>query len=268
MRTRFAAAAAALVMASGLAIGQVRINEALINPPGTDNGLEFIELFSDTPNYSLNGLTLVLFEGDIGAANAGDVDNIIPLNGYSTGSNGLMLLRDALTIAFTPAPEAATNVYAQDFAPDLENGASTLLLVSGWTGTLTSDIDTNNDGTIDATFWTSVLGGFGWRTDGTNRGFQYASQLGLFDGTDTRPVSDNFTPDAYAFTSAGQFAFDTLGGAVSGGVAGEITPDYAGGEDGGIFAGYVVTPGRANIPAPAAFAVLGLAGVAAGRRRR
>ena len=84
-------ASCALALA-GSAFAQVQINEMLIDGPGTDNGQEFIEL-SGAPNTSLTGLTLLMIEGD--GANAGAIDVALSLTGFSTGSNGLFLWRDA-----------------------------------------------------------------------------------------------------------------------------------------------------------------------------
>ena len=108
-----------LLGAAAPAPAQVVINEVLFNPAGADGGQEFVELRSTAGSASLTGLTLLVIEGEAQAA--GVVDQVIALDGFSTGANGLFLQRDAATV-LNPAPNAATVVRVQDFTPDIENG--------------------------------------------------------------------------------------------------------------------------------------------------
>ena len=200
-----------LSLCAGLACAQtVRFNEVMINPPGGDNGNEFIELRSDVPGYSLNGLTIIVIEGDMPTP-AGTVDQVLPLTGLSTGSNGLLLWRDSVAV-LSPAPAAETAINVADFVPDLENGANTFMIVEGWTGTLGMDLDTNNDGVLDATPWTRVVDAFGHREGNQpDVGWQYASQVGGLDTSDQRGLLDGYTPDMFVRQCNCAWGLDVLG---------------------------------------------------------
>ncbi|WP_291298848.1 endonuclease/exonuclease/phosphatase family protein [Elioraea sp.] len=108
------------------------INEFSASTAGTD--VEFVEILS-TPNTALTGYTLVEIEGDSGTA-AGTIDSVIAIAGTTDG-NGLLLFS-------LPANE-------------IENGTITLLLVKDFTGAAGTDLDTDNDGTLDATPWAEIV---------------------------------------------------------------------------------------------------------------
>lgn len=110
------------------------INEFVIDHIGTDTR-EFVEIFgAASTDYS--GLTLIQVEGD-NNANKGNI--IYAVNLGSTNASGYW------TTGFLPSNA-------------LQNGASSLFLVDGFTGALGDDLDTDNDGTFNATLpWTSVL---------------------------------------------------------------------------------------------------------------
>ena len=171
------------------------INELYVNPPGADNGREFFEL-RDAPGTSLNNHFLLVIEGDGGGA--GVIDQVLSLNGFSTGTNGLFVWRDAAS----GSPAAGTNVNTADFSPDIENGTNTYILVTGFTGTLASDLDTNNDGVLDSTPWASVVDAVAW-SDGGAGDLMYS---GAFGG----PAVDTgvFTPDlAFRDSSSNNWFF-------------------------------------------------------------
>ncbi len=62
------------------------INELDSNSPGTDTA-DFIELYSPSPNFNLDGYVLVLFNGGDDASYAS-----YDLDGYSTNSNGYFVI--------------------------------------------------------------------------------------------------------------------------------------------------------------------------------
>lgn len=69
---------------------QIVINELDTDNPSADN-LEFIELKSTTPNFSLNGYVLVFFNG--GSAGTSNLSyKAIDLDGYVTDINGIFLI--------------------------------------------------------------------------------------------------------------------------------------------------------------------------------
>ncbi len=153
-----------------------QIRAVFFNAPGGDNGQEYFEILH-TPSTPLTGLSLLIIEGD--GSGAGNLDKVIDLSAHSTGTNGLLLWRDAATV-LTPAPSTATTVVVNDFAPDIENGSNTYLVVSGFTGTQGTDYDTNNDGVLDTTPWTTVLSAVSVN-DGGASDLTYASALGGID---------------------------------------------------------------------------------------
>lgn len=272
------ALAGACVLSSG-AFASVLINEVFVNPPGTDNGFEYFELIGNS-NESLNGLTLLTIEGD--GASAGTIDVALSLNGMSIGSNGLFLWRDASgnipwihpdTLAAQSGPSAGTSVHVADFNPDIENGSNSYMLVTGFTGQAgTTDVDTNNDGVLDSTPWSSVLDAVALIENDGASNFGYADDVGGF----------NFGPDA-GFNADllmrlrgghGWFGSDVLSTTV-----GTDPFDIDGARfgtqfsQGAGFAAYAdartATPGGVNLlPEPSSVAVLALGAMAVIRRRR
>lgn len=70
---------------------QVVINEIDADTPGTDQ-LEFVELKSATPNFSLDGYVLVFFNGGSSAPYSGNLSYYaFDLDGYSTDVNGIAM---------------------------------------------------------------------------------------------------------------------------------------------------------------------------------
>lgn len=157
--------------------GAITLNEIFINPPGTDNGQEFIEIRSTTGGVeSMTGLSLIILEGD--GTNPGLVDVVLNLTAFSTGTNGLFLWRDAVS-TISPAAEVGTVINIADFTPDLENGSFTFLIVSDFTGALAQDLDTDNNGILDVTPWTSVIDAVGFIENDGAANVAYAAPLGF-----------------------------------------------------------------------------------------
>jgi endonuclease I len=74
------------------------INELDCDTPGLDN-LEFVELKSSIPNFTMNGYTLVFFNG---SANGGNASYLaLDLDGYTTDINGIFLI-GSITVAPFP----------------------------------------------------------------------------------------------------------------------------------------------------------------------
>ena len=77
--------------------GQIVINELDSDTPSTDD-LEFIELKSETPNFSLDNYILVLFNGT--GSNKNLSYYVIDLNGYVTDENGIIVIGNAMVSPF------------------------------------------------------------------------------------------------------------------------------------------------------------------------
>jgi hypothetical protein len=290
----------------------LKINEVYFTPEDTavpdDGGFgrQFIEIVNlDGGAVSLDNVWLLEIEGDapIGVAdNMGEVVNAWDLTGNSTGvTSGLFLVRDTATVLDNhpdpgvQGPEDPGAVLVGGFNQILgysgpsdggleyEHDFVTFLLVQGFTGTAASlqpdpqvpgtDIDGDNDGTVDNTPWTSVLDGLGVTEEG-KVGSLYAAQLG---GVDIGPGMW-FGADAFqrsAKTPEDWLLFDTSDG--------ELDPTYVGlfyANDGsgpgdsdaayydvstGIATEIPVTPastflyatpGAANVPEPSCLAIL------------
>jgi len=179
----------------------------MVNPPGSpDAGREFVELQSSQPNFSLDNVWLIGIDGD-GEFNPGGIHWVVNLSGLSTGSNGLVLIRDGASV-LQPAPGTQTTVYVLNnaFTPaGMGNDSYTVAVVCGFTGQPGMDIDQNDDGIIDDVLWAGALDAIGW-LDGNDQfpGVSdrvYAAQLnGLEVPIDVRIINnDVWEPDVYAW---------------------------------------------------------------------
>jgi hypothetical protein len=119
------------ILGAAASAQSVVINEFVLNHVGTDTN-EFIELFGN-PNESFSTLTILQVEGE--GTGIGLVDTIDA--GGTANATGFW------TTAF--------------FGNRWENGTLSLLLVSGFTGAVGNDLDTDNNGTFDITPWTSIV---------------------------------------------------------------------------------------------------------------
>lgn len=265
----FAAFAAFAINAQAV----ILINEIFVNPPGTDDTQEFIEFRSTTGGVeSLSGLHLLVIEGD--TTSAGLLDGVLNLGSFSTGANGLFVwAANAAINSFSPAPAAASTLNISDFSPDIENGAQTYLLVTGYTGAaIGTDLDTDNNEAngFSGTAWTSVVDAIGVHDSGTDD-HTYGSAVGFADF----PVAPSgFDPEVALRLANGDWIVSDIAGTNPGGpytFDGLETID-ANGDPVNVTALDFddVSPGNVNPipePATAAFALMGLAGFMLRRRR-
>lgn len=243
---------------------QTFFSELLINPDGTDNGLESIEI-QGAAGTAFDGWFYIVVEGDGG--NAGVVDQVVPLDGYSTGANGLLLLRDSSTV-IAPGPAADTNVYVRDFNPDIENGANTHILGYGTINfSVGTDLDTNNDGVLDVSldgFTTSDAFAY---LDGDSGGIGYGAAFGGVDLGDL----GTFTPDGFyrildnARTAPDRWAGGDTNGNATDGIGWDLNETFGWGDVNP--ADVPMSLGVINIPEPTALALLALGGLGLIRRR-
>ncbi|MCA9982162.1 MAG: hypothetical protein KDD89_15060, partial [Anaerolineales bacterium] len=123
------------------------INEFTLNHNGTE-AYEYVEIFGDPATdysaYTILEIELDYFVSIPGIANPGVIENIIPVG--STDANGFW------DTGFLPAGSLG-DVENASVAP----GGVALILVEGFSGALTQDLDTNNDGVFDVTPWTRIV---------------------------------------------------------------------------------------------------------------
>jgi len=125
----------------------LQINEIRIDQAGADDD-EYFELAGD-PMESLDGLTYLVI-GD-GASGSGTIEAVISLDGYSIQADGFFAMGEASFTGACGSIDATGNL-------NFENSDNvTHMLVDGFTGADGDDLDTDDDGTLDATPWASVL---------------------------------------------------------------------------------------------------------------
>jgi len=147
------------------------INEFVVNHTGTDTH-EFVEIKGD-PNTDYSDFWIVEIEGE--PTGTGLIDDGTVQIG-TTDANGYW------TTGFQ------SNVY--------ENGTLTLMIVEGLTGTVGDDIDTNDNGEIDTTFWTRIVDDVGI-SDAVSGEFVYSAieLTPTFDGGSETPGGASRIPD-------------------------------------------------------------------------
>jgi len=148
-----------------------------LNPSTGEDLDEYVEL-RGTPGDSLDAYTLVVL-GDatvsVGGTStnllSGAVECVIPLTGQLVPESGHFLITLKNTATGSAARDGTVfDNYAVETGLvgvpgnlqvanlNLENSDNlTFLLVSGFTGAANTDLDTNDDGVLDSTPWTSVL---------------------------------------------------------------------------------------------------------------
>lgn len=131
--------------------GQYFINELRLDMTGSDLR-EFVEI-GGTAGSTLD-VTLVVI-GD-GTGGSGWVERVRPLSGVVMPADGTLLVGNP---AVTPDVGNGAGTGGSDVTQDwFENSDNlTFLLVRGWTGAVGTDLDTNDDGTLDSTPWTAIV---------------------------------------------------------------------------------------------------------------
>ena len=170
---------------------QVWINEALTNPNGSDTGNEYFEL-RGTPSFSLSGYYLLSVEGG-GTTARGDINQFFDLGTFAIGANGFLFAQQSGSPYTATAPGAAViqNTVGTGWGltgastvghngdgtqVDLENGSTTLLLISRGVGaapTLTDDLDSDDNGLLELP-----------------AGWSIVDSVGIIDGAATQAATD------------------------------------------------------------------------------
>ena len=130
----------------GGGIGDIGINEIRTDQSGTDYD-EYIELVGPA-GTSLDGYSYIVI-GD-GAGGSGVLETIVDLTGAVIGEDGLLSLGSGDMIIGTP------DIIVEDL--NLENSDNvTHLLVQGLIAELDQDLDAEDDGELDGTYWSSLV---------------------------------------------------------------------------------------------------------------
>ena len=192
---------------------QLLINEIRIDNPGRD--IHYVEFYnSGDEAVDVSGLTYLVI-GDSSAGLSGILESITPLGSGTVAPGDYLLLSDAETANYDLSGDGTRiNTFTVPNTSSLtfENGDNvTHLLVSDFDGTVSrlTNLDENQDGTLDFTPWTSVLDAVDIiNTTSTPQIITYAARLGF--ETNRLEINDN-AGHIYRTPDAGPFAFGAFG---------------------------------------------------------
>ncbi|MHC4990077.1 MAG: hypothetical protein ACYTGC_03765 [Planctomycetota bacterium] len=162
-----------LLATSARAGSSILLNEIRIDDPTAD---EYLELVGPA-SASLDDLTLIIIGDRPTPPRDGIIEEVIDLSGETLGPDGLFLI----------AADGDTFGAVADLIVSLnfEDGDNvTFVLVEDFSGALGDDLDTNDDGTLDVTPWTSVLDALGLLEEPnppTGTEYAYGASLGFED---------------------------------------------------------------------------------------
>lgn len=148
------AAAAWLAMAGG-AFAQIELSEIRVDQPSTDLD-EYFEI-EGRPGDSLDGVTYVVIGDGTSSFKSGVIETAIDLTGLVIPADGFFLaVEDTFTLV--PLSEADLVLSGSGNGINFENSDNvTHLLVSGFTGSIGSDYDADDDCVLDSEPWTAVI---------------------------------------------------------------------------------------------------------------
>lgn len=220
------------VILSQTSHAQFYLNEIMVDPPGTDNPNEYIEI-RGAANTALTNTYLLTIEGD--GNDPGDVNEVIDLTAQSTGSNGYLVL---LTTGHPYTVDANANVALDLTDGELEGQSHTFLLIQSTTPPSTGDdIDSDDDGTPDGTPYTdwTILDSFALLKDNDASGEAYAySMIGFLEDDANQADPTLFAPAGanILVTTGSQFDYAARVGNSTGNTLtnDETTSDWYGGD--------------------------------------
>jgi hypothetical protein len=127
----------------------VLLSELKVNPPGTDDPFEFIELRGPAGKM-LTNLWIIALGGN-SSANPGRVDFALNLTGQRMGSNGLLVVAaPGNPYSFSPATTIVLAPRLANPGGALDNGSVSLLLVGTSTGfNEGDDLDNGDNGVLE-----------------------------------------------------------------------------------------------------------------------
>jgi hypothetical protein len=156
--------------ACGGSLPEAYLNEARFDEvtAGTTDANEYIEL-AGTPGTSLDALSVIILgEASVTVGGvttnlkSGAIECVVPLTGQVMGPTGFFVI--TLKTVSSTTGEIVQDGIALDYPGDLqvatlnmENDDNvTVMLVEGFTGLLNTDLDTDDNGTLETTPWTSL----------------------------------------------------------------------------------------------------------------
>ncbi len=191
------------------------INEFVANHTGGDDH-EYVEIIG-TPSTSYASLWILVVEGDV-AENPGHVDTFWQVG--ATDANGYW------TTGFL------TNQF--------EDTTMTLLLVQDFTGPTAVDLDTNDDGTLDVTPWTTIVDAVGVQDNGATDKVYAATILAQnYDGISFTVGGASRLPNGVDTDTSADWVRNDFNGEGLPGFSGTLVPGEA-----------VNTPGAENSDEP------------------
>ncbi len=173
-------AVGALWCALSLSAQAQLINELDINPGGTDNPCEYIEL-RGTPGSIIQNVHFVAFEGDGTPSGTADTVVTFAAPGVAFGSNGLIVLTGTTACGSRTYPAETLRLQAaflDGSTSGLENGTISFLLISSATAiTQGADYDTDNNGSLEGLpAGATILDAVAW-TDGDAGDLMYGGVI-------------------------------------------------------------------------------------------
>jgi predicted extracellular nuclease len=186
-----------------------RLNELKVNPPGTDNPWEYVELRGD-PGTALTNLSFLSVEGD-NNTNLGNATFVQALGSSSFGSNGLLAITaPAGSGATLPAATTRIEAPAMGTGSALQNDSNSFLLVSSTSPIATgTDLDTDNDGALDLPAGVAVVDAIGW-SDGGAGDRVYGGAV-LVQPSGVPDAATRFPNDTTASSAAAWYGGDLTG---------------------------------------------------------
>jgi hypothetical protein len=152
-----------------VAVPAVLVNEVASNPAGQDNPFEYVEI-KGAPGTPLTNVYFVSIEGQGGGA--GTADQVIDLSSATIGASGLLVLKSPTGGFAIPAGTSVlTSSVFDTVNGGLENDSNSFVLIFSPTAINTStDLDPENDGTLNLPAGASLIDGVGIYTNGAGPG--------------------------------------------------------------------------------------------------
>ncbi|MDH3944105.1 MAG: ExeM/NucH family extracellular endonuclease [Anaerolineae bacterium] len=183
-----------------IVVPEVSISEIRIDQPSSDYD-EYFELMG-SPGASLDGMTYIVI-GD-GTGGSGVIEHVLDLTGSSIPGSGYFV-----------AAESSFSLGTADVTASLgfENSDNvTHMLVSGFSGAKYDDLDTDDDGVLDITPWTSLVDSVAL-VESPGSGDKYYGPVAVGPDGSYVPGHVYLCPDGWEIGGFGLGADDTPGAA-------------------------------------------------------